>query len=160
CQMRSHEMSFRRWQEGDSNRLATWAATCVVEHPGRRFNPLLLVGKSGVGKTHLALAIGNELSRRENRYSVCAHTAEEFYYEILRVHRNYNFERFINEHCAHDCLIIDDIQSLARKTYSQQQLRLILERMLRAGKQIVLTSSARPGGVEISPTLAARMQQG
>jgi len=76
------EMTFQNWCSGESNQLATLAASAITDSPGSRFNPLVIVGPTGVGKTHLAIAVGNEVARRYRQYKVKAIASVEFYREV------------------------------------------------------------------------------
>ncbi|MEP6618423.1 MAG: DnaA/Hda family protein [bacterium] len=139
--------SFARsvFQESSSNQMAVRAADAVVAEPGHRYNPLFLVGPSGVGKTHLLNAIGNELANRQGRSGrVACVGAQLFIDELIAALQEGTVERFRARYRAADALLIDDIQFVAGKERTQEELFLIFNHFHAAGKQLVFASDKPP----------------
>lgn len=128
-----------------SNHLAVRAADAVVQEPGRKYNPLFIHGPSGVGKTHLAHAIGNDLVGATGgaaRVSVVG--AQTFIDELIAALQEGAIERWRSRYRAADILILDDVQFVASKERTQEELFHVFNAMHDAGKQVVLTSDAAP----------------
>ena len=144
------------FDEGSANQLAVHAADAVVAQPGTRYNPLFITGASGVGKTHLAHAIGNAIAAAGGPgFAVgCVH-AQALVDELIKAIEEGTVERWRNRYRAADALIVDDVQFLAGKERTQEEFFLVFNELTAAGKQIVL-SSDRPAA-EI-PELASRLR--
>lgn len=159
--VRSREMSFQNWCSGESNQLATWAARIVTDYPGTRFNPLVIVGPTGVGKSHLAFAVGNEVARRFSDCSVKATSGNEFYNEVVKAYQTQTFDCLTNSYRALDFLIVDDVHHVEKKTRTQAELLDAVDFLLSQGKQVVLTANRTPGNLPGFEThLVARVRQG
>ncbi len=148
--------NFDHFVEGPSNRFAYAAAQTVAEYPGTSYNPLFIYGGTGLGKTHLLLAI-DEYSRRLNpklrvRY-VEASTFIDDFVNTLRDKKN--MRSFDTLYINYDILLVDDIHILGRTEFSQDKFFDIFNRLHGAGAQIVLSSDRPPR--EIS-TLEERLQ--
>jgi chromosomal replication initiator protein len=140
------------------NRLgaAAHAADAVVAQPGLKYNPLLIHGASGVGKTHLLNAIGNGLARaRGSRMVVACVHAQEFIDELIAAIQGGTVERWRARYRSVDALLIDDVQFVAAKERTQEELFLLFNEIVGAGKQVVLTSDKPPAEV---PDLEARLR--
>ena len=139
-----------------SNQLAAHAADAVVAEPGTKYNPLLFHGPSGVGKTHLLNAIGNALVAASGGTKVvaCVH-AQKFVDELIAAIQSGSIERWRIRYRHADALIIDDVQFISGKERTQDELFLLFNAIVGAGKQIVLTSDRAPAEI---PDLEARLR--
>lgn len=141
---------------GSANQLAVHAADAVIEQPGIRYNPLLVTGPSGVGKTHLVHAIGNAIAATAKRPTTvaCVH-AQTLVDELILAIQQGQVERWRARYRAADVLVVDDIQFLAGKERTQDEFFFVFNALIEDRKQIVLSSDRLP--VEI-PELAARLR--
>ena len=145
-----------------SNQLAARAADAVVESPGRRYNPLLLHGTSGVGKTHLAHAIGNEIvARAGGRAAVACVPAQRFVDELIAAIGAGTVERWRARYRAADVLILDDVQFLSGKERTQVELFHVFNALHSAGKQLIFTSDQPPKKIpDLEDRLRSRFDGG
>ncbi len=136
---------FENFIEGDCNKLARSAGQAVANKPGgTAFNPLVIFGDVGLGKTHLAQAIGNEVLRANDNKTVLYVSSEKFTNQIIDSIRNNAVNDFVNFYQLIDVLIIDDIQFLANKVKTQEIFFHIFNQLHQSGKQIILTSDRAP----------------
>lgn len=144
------------FETGTSNQLAVHAADAVIALPGAKYNPLLIHGASGVGKTHLLHAIGNALvqSRGSRLVVACVH-AQQFIDELIASIQGGTIERWRARYRSVDALLIDDVQFVADKERTQEELFLLFNEIVGAGRQVVLTSDQRPSAI---PDLEARLR--
>jgi chromosomal replication initiator protein len=132
---------FDNYIEGDCNRLARSAGEAVATNPGKTaFNPLFVFGAVGLGKTHLAQAIGNEIKTRNGAENVLYVTSEKFTNEIIQAIKANETSDFVNRYQMLDVLIVDDIQFLANRLKTQEIFFHIFNQLHQTGKQIILTS--------------------
>ncbi len=137
--------TFENFIEGDCNRLARSAGLAVAGKPGRTaFNPLVIFGDVGLGKTHLAQAIGNDALVNEPNKTVLYVSSEKFTNQIIESIRNNAVNDFVNFYQLIDVLIVDDIQFLANKIKTQEIFFHIFNQLHQNGKQLVLTSDRAP----------------
>ena len=137
--------TFENYVEGDCNRLARSAGEAVSKNPGRTaFNPLFIFGSVGLGKTHLAQAIGNHIVETGQGESVRYATSEKFTNDIIYSIKNNAVGDLVNFYQNIDVLIVDDIQFLANRTKTQEIFFHIFNQLHQSGKQIVLTSDRAP----------------
>ncbi len=137
--------SFENLVEGDCNRLARSAGFAVAKNPGgTAFNPLLIYGGVGLGKTHLAQAIGIEIKNRFANKTVLYVESEKFIHQFIDAVKNNNVNDFSHFYQMIDVLIIDDVQFLAGKEKTQDMFFHIFNHLHQTGKQIVLTSDKAP----------------
>ncbi len=137
--------SFENFIEGDCNRLARSAGFAVANKPGgTAFNPLLIYGGVGLGKTHLAHAIGIEIKKNYPEKTILYVPAEKFTQQFIESVRNNTSGDFTQFYQMMDVLIIDDVQFLAGKEKTQDVFFHIFNHLHQAGKQIVLTSDKAP----------------
>ena len=150
------------FQESASNQMAVRAADAVVAEPGRRYNPLFLSGPSGVGKTHLLNAIGNELARRSGATArVACVGAQLFIDELIAALQDGQIERFRARYRAADVLLIDDVQFVAAKERTQEELFHVFNHFHSAGKQLVLVSDLPPKAIDgLEERLRSRFEGG
>lgn len=135
--------------EGAGNRVAVQAAQAAVAEPGEKYNPLVLVGGTGVGKTHLLHGIGNALAGRGLR-AACLGT-EEFTGELIEAIDRDAVAQWRKRYRRADAFLLDDVHLLAEKTRSQDELFLLFNHFLEHGRQMVFTSAvalSQLGGVE------------
>jgi len=137
--------TFDSFIEGDCNRVARRAGKTVAEKPGANsFNPLVIYGGTGLGKTHLAQAIGNEVKRINPNRVVLYVSSEKFINQFQDHSRNNAINDFIHFYQLIDVLIIDDVQFFARAEKSQDAFFAIFNHLHQSGKQLVLTSDKAP----------------
>lgn len=137
--------TFENFVEGDCNRLARSAGYAVSQNPGgTAFNPLLLYGSSGLGKTHLAQAIGIEVKERFPDKIVLYVNANKFQTQFTEATRNNNRNDFLHFYQMIDVLILDDVQEFAGKEKTQETFFHIFNHLHQLGKQLILTSDKPP----------------
>ncbi len=137
------EYRFSRFVEGDGNSFALNAAVAIAKNPGRTYNPCLIYGGVGLGKTHLLQAIGNDVYQEYRDLKVVYVTVETFTNEFIQSIKDKTGHRFKNRYRSADVLLIDDIQFLQGKTETQQELFHTFNALYDANKQMVF-SSDRP----------------
>ena len=140
--------TFETFVIGSSNRFPHAAAVAVAEAPGRAYNPLLVYGESGLGKTHLLHAIGHYVRSLYNGAKVRYVSSEEFTNEFINAIRDDRQDRFKRKYRDIDVLLIDDIQFLEGKTQTQEEFFHTFNTLHNANKQIVLTSDRAPKRLE------------
>ncbi|MFM7216504.1 MAG: chromosomal replication initiator protein DnaA [Bacteroidota bacterium] len=137
--------TFDTFVEGDCNRLARSAGYAVANKPGgTAFNPLLIYGGVGMGKTHLAHAIGIEIKNQHPGKTVLYVTSDKFTLQFIDAVKNNEQNDFVHFYQMMDVLIIDDIQFLAGKEKTQDVFFHIFNHLHQTGKQIILTSDKAP----------------
>lgn len=137
--------TFENFVEGDSNRVARNAGYHVAQKPGATsFNPLVIFGGVGCGKTHLAQAIGNEVRRAHPGKSVLYVSTEKFINQFIDHSRNNELNDFIHFYQLIDVLIVDDVQYFVPAARSQDAFFAIFNHLHQSGKQIILTSDTAP----------------
>ena len=136
--------SFDTFVVGDNNRFAHAAALAVAEAPATAYNPLFLYGGVGLGKTHLVHAIGNEVLRKNNNFKVVYVTSEVFTNEFINSVRDNSTDNFRKKYRDIDVLLIDDIQFIAGKEKTQEELFHTFNFLKENNKQIVLSSDRPP----------------
>ena len=143
------EHRFDNYVEGDCNRLARTAGETVAKRPGTSaFNPLVVYGDTGMGKTHLAGAIGNALLESHPNKRVLYCQAEDFTNQIISAIRENTIGELTAFYQTIDVLIMDDIQFLAGKEKTQKIFYHMFNQLHQARKQIVLTSDRAPKDLE------------
>lgn len=139
------DYTFGNYIEGDCNRLARSAGMAIARKPGKTsFNPLVIFGDVGLGKTHLAQAIGHKVLESFPGKTVLYVSSEKFTNQIIHSIRNNAVNDFVNFYQLIDVLIVDDIQFLANKQKTQEIFFHIFNQLHQNGKQIVLTSDRPP----------------
>lgn len=153
---------FDNFVVGDSNQFARAAAMAVAEAPaGNRFNPLYIYGGVGLGKTHLAQAIGNFAYQARKSVSVLYVTSEKFTNDFINAIASQKTADFLNYYRGVDLLLIDDIQFLTGKEATQVQFFHTFNALHQSGRQIVLTSDRPPQEIYgLEERLLSRFQSG
>ncbi len=137
--------SFDNFIEGDCNRLARSAGYAVAGKPGgTSFNPLMIYGGVGLGKTHLAQAIGNEIKRNLPDKLVIYVSCEKFCQQFVDSLKNNTINDFVNFYQAMDVIIMDDVHNFAGKEKTQDIFFHIFNHLHQSGKQVILTSDKPP----------------
>lgn len=154
--------TFENFLEGDSNRLARNAGLAVANKPGgTSFNPLLIFGGVGLGKTHLAHAIGVDIKDKYPEKTVLYISAEKFTQQYIDSVKKNNRNDFIHFYQIIDVLIIDDVQFLSGKSGTQDVFFHIFNHLHQNGKQVILTSDKAPVDMQdIEQRLLSRFKWG
>jgi len=154
--------TFDAFIEGDCNRVARRAGKTVAEKPGANsFNPLVIYGGTGLGKTHLAQAIGNEVKRLHPNKVVLYVSSEKFINQFMDHSRNNAINDFIHFYQLIDVLILDDVQFFAKAERSQDAFFAIFNHLHQSQKQLVLTSDKSPKDLEgVQDRLLSRFRWG
>ena len=129
---------------GSSNKFAHAAAMAVATNLSSNYNPLFIHGPSGLGKTHLLMAICNEVNKNHPDLKILYVQGEEFTNELIEAIRNENTAGFHDKYRSADVLLVDDIQFIAGKESTQEEFFHTFNTLWQAGKQIVLTSDRPP----------------
>lgn len=141
----NHNYTFENFIEGDCNRLARSAGFAVANKPGgTAFNPLMVFGGTGLGKTHLVHAIGNHIKQVNKNKVVLYVSAEKFMSQFIDSVKNNNNNDFVNFYQYLDVLIIDDVHFFAKKEKTQEIFFQIFNHLHQSGKQLILTSDRAP----------------
>ena len=142
----NHNYTFENFIEGECNRLVRSASMAVAVNPGSStpFNPLYIYGDSGLGKTHVAQAIGNEISMRHPELQVLYVAMSKFQSQFQAATIEKNIPNFIHFYQGVDVLILDDIQELSGKPGTQNAFFNIFNHLQMSGKQLVLISDKPP----------------
>ncbi len=158
----NHIYTFDNFIEGDCNRVARRAGKTVAEKPGASsFNPLVLYGGVGLGKTHLGQAIGNETKRLHPNKVVLYVSSEKFINQFQDHGRNNAINDFIHFYQMVDVLIIDDVQFFNRAEKSQDAFFAIFNHLHQSGKQLIMTSDKSPKDLEgLQERLLSRFRWG
>jgi chromosomal replication initiator protein len=153
---------FELFIEGSNNQFAKTAAEAVAENPGKQsFNPLIIYGGTGLGKTHLLHAIGNRLLETKPNCRVVIATSEKFTLDFVNGLRKNRTIEFARHYRQADILLIDDIQFFRGKEQTQEQFFHTFNELYQSGKQIVLTADRYPGEMQgLQDRLLSRFQSG
>lgn len=156
------DYSFENFIEGECNRLARSAGFAIAQNPGKTaFNPLFIYGASGLGKTHLAHAIGIEVKEKAPEKTVLYVSANKFERQYADAARNNERNDFVHFYQMIDVLIIDDVQHLAAKPGTQDVFFHIFNHLHQSGKQLILTSDKPPVELEgLEQRLLSRFKWG
>ena len=142
------EFTFESFVEGASNEVAKAAAMQISVSPGAAYNPLFIYGSSGLGKTHLMHAIGNEVKKFQPTAKVLYVSSEQYVKDMVDALRVGAMEYFQNYYRSVDVLLVDDIQFIANKSQTQVEFFHTFNALLDRGKQIVLSCDRYPKEIE------------
>lgn len=129
---------------GSSNEFAHAASLAVAENPAEKYNPLFIYGGTGLGKTHLMVAIGNQILLENPDAKICYYTSETFMNEMVNCIRHRKMEDFRLKLRKADILLIDDIQFMANKEATQEEFFHTFNALYESHRQIVVTSDKFP----------------
>lgn len=154
--------TFDRFIEGDCNRLARSASLAISQQPGgTSFNPFLLYGGVGLGKTHLIQSIGNYLKANRPDATILYVSSEQFTNEFVQAIQNNRVSDFSLFYRQIDLLVIDDVQFFSGKEKTQEEFFHIFNALHQSGKQIVLSADRPPRDIKgIEERLLSRFQWG
>ena len=153
--------TFDNFIEGDSNRFARAVCLQVAAHPYTVYNPLFIYGPSGVGKTHLMFAVINEIRRTMPETKVCYTKGDDFVNYLVDCIRNNNMNAFRQRYRSCDVLLVDDIQFIAGKEATQNELFHTFQGLFDEGKQIILASDRPPKDINpLEERLRSRFEGG
>ena len=154
--------TFENFIKGDSNQLARAAALAVANNPGgTSFNPLVIYGGVGLGKTHLIQAIGNHVLRQHKAKRVIYVSSEKFTVEFVEAIQRDTISEFSSFYRSMDVLIVDDIQFFAGKEKTQDSFFHVFNTLHQLGRQIVLSSDKPPKEIKgLDERLISRFQWG
>ena len=153
--------TFDNFVIGSSNRFANAAAAAVAENPGKAYNPLMIYGDSGLGKTHLLHAIGHYVSEYFHNAQVKYVSTEELTNDFINAISENRTAVFRRSYRDVDVLLIDDIQFLESKIQTQEEFFHTFNTLHNAQKQIVMTSDRPPKALEaLEPRLRSRFEWG
>ena len=153
--------TFENFVEGKSNQLGKAAATQVAMNPGRAYNPLLLYGGTGLGKTHLMHAAGNLMRANKPDVKILYLRSEQFVSAMVRALQQKGMDDFKRRFRSVDALLIDDIQFFAGKNTTQEEFFHTFNALFEGKQQIILTCDRYPKEVEnLEPRLKSRLGWG
>ena len=136
--------TFASFVGGKANQLARAAAIQVGQNPGQAYNPLFVYGATGLGKTHLVQAIGNQLLSHKPDANIRYIHAEQFVTDVVRAYQHKAFDAFKRSYHTLDLLLIDDIQFFGGKSRTQEEFFYAFNALIENGKQVVITSDRFP----------------
>ena len=151
----SYEYTFDTFIVGSSNKFAHAACLAVATNPANAYNPLFLYGNSGLGKTHLLYAIGNEIKKNSPEKTICYIKGDDFTNELIESLRMARMSEFRKKYRQADILLVDDVQFIGGKESTQEEFFHTFNHLHNAGKQIVISSDKPPKDMT---TLEARLR--
>lgn len=153
--------TFERFIVGASNKYAHAAAIAVAENPGKSYNPLFIYGNSGLGKTHLLLAIGQAIREKNPAVKIGYIKGDEFTNQMIQSLREGSAEEFRQRYRNVELFLVDDIQFIAGKVSTQEEFFHTFNNIYEAGHQIVITSDRPPMDmIKLEDRLRTRFEGG
>ena len=157
----SAEFTFETFVVGPSNKLAYAACVSVAEHPAQNYNPLLIYGDSGLGKTHLIYAIANVIRRNDPRAKIAYVKGDDLTNELVDAIREGKTSEMREKYRQADLLLVDDVQFIAGKKQTQEEFFHTFNTLYESGRQIVLTSDRPPSEMtQLEDRLRTRFEWG
>ena len=144
----NREFTFDTFVEGKSNEMAKAAASQVANNSGKSYNPLLMYGGVGLGKTHLMQAVGNEILRIKPEANVLYLHSQRFVQDMVKGLQTGTMQDFMQYYRSFDALLIDDIQFFAKKLRSQEEFFHLFNSLIERGAQMILTSDKYPREID------------
>jgi chromosomal replication initiator protein len=138
------EFTFGNFVTGKANQLARAAGMQVSGNPGAAYNPLLVYGGVGLGKTHLIQAIGNEIRQINPGAKVRYIHAENYVSDVVRAYQHKSFDEFKRYYRSLDLLLVDDIQFFNGKSRTQEEFFYLFNTLVEAKKQVIITCDTYP----------------
>ena len=152
---------FENYIVGSANRLAVSAAKAVAQSPGTAYNPLFIYSSSGLGKTHLMIAVGHLAIQLQPALRVLYLTLDEFVEELTAAVSAGTIEKYKQRFQDVDLMLLDDVQFLAGRRETQSEMLRLFNALQRAGKQIILTSDRPPNEIsDLDERLITRFSGG
>lgn len=145
----SYEYTFDTFIVGSSNKFAHAACLAVATNPSHAYNPLFLYGNSGLGKTHLLYAIGNEIKKNDPSKVICYIKGDDFTVELVESLRLAKMNEFRQKYRQADILLVDDVQFIGGKESTQEEFFHTFNSLHSAKKQIIISSDKPPKDMEI-----------
>lgn len=156
-----YDFTFDNFIVGSSNKFAHAAAMAVAANPAHAYNPLLMYGSSGLGKTHLLYAIGNEIKNDNPDMKIQYVKGDDFMNELIESIGNNTMPEFRQKYRQADVLLVDDVQFIAGKDRTQEEFFHTFNTLYESHKQIVLTSDRPPKEINIlDDRLRSRFESG
>jgi len=140
----TEEYTFERFVVGSSNKFAHAAARQVADAPGKSYNPLFLYGESGLGKTHLLYAIAHTIHQNHPDYKIVYIKGDTFTNELIQAIREGRNQEFREKYRGADIFLMDDVQFIAGRDSTQEEMFHTFNTLYEAKKQIVFTSDRPP----------------
>ncbi len=155
------KFTFNSLVVGPSNSLAHAAAIAVSENLGKIYNPLFIYGKTGLGKTHLLHAIGNEIKQKYNNCVILYKTSDNFMSEYIDSIKGDKIRQFREKYQRADLLLLDDIQFFSNKEQTQETFFHIFDNLFSKNKQVIFSSDTFPKDISgLQNRLKSRLQCG
>jgi chromosomal replication initiator protein len=153
--------TFNNFVVGKFNELAYAAAQAVCQKPGKAYNPLFIYGSSGLGKTHLIQAIGNEIIKKYPQVKLLYSTCENFTNEFVQAIKNGKSKEFREKYRKLDVFIIDDIQFMSKKEQTQEQFFHTYNDLKQDDRQLIIVSDRAPRAIpSVEQRLLTRLEWG
>lgn len=157
----SDEFTFETFVVGSSNKLAYAACISVAEHPAKNYNPLLIYGDSGLGKTHLIYSIAHVIQKNDQNAKIAYVKGDDFTNELVTAIREGKTAEMREKYRKADLLLVDDIQFIAGRKQTQEEFFHTFNNLYESGKQIVLTSDRPPSEMtQLEDRLRTRFEWG
>ncbi|MGN0502135.1 MAG: chromosomal replication initiator protein DnaA [Ruminococcus sp.] len=156
----NYEYTFDTFIVGSSNKFAHAACLAVATNPSHAYNPLFLWGNSGLGKTHLLYAIGNEIKKNDPSKVICYIKGDDFTNDLIESLRLAKMSEFRHKYRQADILLVDDVQFIGGRESTQEEFFHTFNALYDAKKQIVLTSDRPPKEIKtLDDRLRSRFEQ-